>query len=100
MKRALLLSLAVLLLAPAMASAGPARRWRERVDVRREWRPAVHARQRALAQVRRARTLERAGERWLANERRAVFNSIRREYREVVGTARRTSRKVLRQFRQ
>ena len=100
MKRiTVLLSLAALLMVPGTAGAGPAGRWRERAGVHREWRPAAYARQRALAEVRRARSFGKSGSRWLGYERRVVIHAIQREYRVALRTAQRASRAALRRFR-
>ncbi|MEP7306878.1 MAG: hypothetical protein ABJA98_15290 [Acidobacteriota bacterium] len=98
-KRITLLScLMTLMMVPGLASAGPAGQRPRRPDVHREWSIAARVRHRALSDVRRVRTLERSGRRWLWSGQAAIRDGIRREYRQALRGARRASRAVLRRL--
>ena len=95
----LLSSLVVLMMVPGLANAGPAAQWPGRPGIHGEPSIAARVRHRALSDVRRVRRVERSGRRWLWNETAAIRDGIRRETRQVLRTAQRTSRAVLRRIR-
>jgi hypothetical protein len=98
----LVLGLTLLLLAPAMASAGQHWRsaWRqERAEIQRDLRAAARERNRAFAEARRALRLDRADRRRADRLRQAFRNDYRREYREALRESRRALREAFRQWR-
>ena len=95
----LLLSLVVLMMVPGLASAGPAGQRPRRPALHREWTVVTRVRHRALSDVRRVRSLERSGRRWLWTEQAVIRDGIRRQYLHSLRTARRASRAVLRRLR-
>ena len=98
-KRITLLScLVILMMVPGLASAGPAGQRPRRPALHREWSVVTRVRHRALSDVRRVRSLERSGRRWLWSGQAAIRNGIRREYRQALRGAKRASRAVLRRL--